>query len=52
MKCVIIAAGKGERLQEKGTSKPLVNFLGLPLIERPVTHDNWFEVAHYNASTV
>jgi len=26
--------------------------LGLPLIERPVTHDNWFEVAHYNASAV
>ena len=36
MKCVIIAAGKGERLQEKGTSKPLVNFLGLPLIERTI----------------
>jgi CDP-L-myo-inositol myo-inositolphosphotransferase len=36
MKCVIIAAGKGERLQEKGTSKPLVNFLGLSLIERTI----------------
>ena len=36
MKCVIIAAGKGERLQEKGTSKPLVKFLGLPLIERTI----------------
>ena len=36
MKCIIIAAGKGERLQEKGTSKPLVNFLGLPLIERTI----------------
>ena len=25
---------------------------GMPLIERPATHQNWFEVAHYNASAV
>ncbi|MDP7001622.1 MAG: CocE/NonD family hydrolase [Candidatus Poseidoniaceae archaeon] len=24
---------------------------GMPLIERPVVHENWFEVAAYNAST-
>ena len=36
MKYVIIAAGKGERLQEKGISKPLVPFLGLPMIERTI----------------
>ena len=25
---------------------------GMPLIERPSNHDNWFEVAHYNSSAV
>jgi choline kinase len=33
MKCLIIAAGRGKRLQEKGTSKPLVQVGGKPLIE-------------------
>ncbi len=36
MKCLIIAAGKGERLQQSGDSKPLVPILGVPLIERVI----------------
>ena len=34
MKCLIIAAGKGSRLQLMGDSKPLIPILGIPLIER------------------
>lgn len=34
MKCLIIAAGKGSRLRDKGNSKPLVPVLGVPIIER------------------
>jgi choline kinase/phosphatidylglycerophosphate synthase/beta-phosphoglucomutase-like phosphatase (HAD superfamily) len=34
--CVIIAAGKGTRLSDRGPSKPLVRVLGLPLIERTI----------------
>ena len=36
MKCVIIAAGKGSRLQDKADSKPLMPLLGIPLIERVI----------------
>ncbi len=36
MKCLIIAAGKGSRLQQRGSSKPLIPLLGIPLIERVV----------------
>ena len=36
MKCLIIAAGKGIRLQPKGDSKPLIPILGVPLIERVI----------------
>ena len=36
MKCLIIAAGKGSRLQQRGDSKPLVPILGVPLIERVI----------------
>jgi len=36
MKCVIIAAGKGSRLQQRGDCKPLVPILGIPLIERVI----------------
>ena len=35
-KCVIIAAGRGMRLSERGPSKPLVRLLGMPLIERTI----------------
>jgi NDP-sugar pyrophosphorylase family protein len=36
MKCLIIAAGKGRRLRQRGDSKPLIPILGLPLIERVI----------------
>ena len=36
MKCLIIAAGKGGRLQQRGESKPLIPILGVPLIERVI----------------
>jgi len=36
MKCLILAAGKGNRLPARGDSKPLVSLLGLSLIERTI----------------
>ena len=36
MKCLIIAAGKGRRLQQRGDCKPLIPILGIPLIERVI----------------
>lgn len=36
MKCLIIAAGKGSRLSQKGESKPLIPILGMPLLERVI----------------
>jgi CDP-L-myo-inositol myo-inositolphosphotransferase len=36
MKCLIIAAGKGSRLQRRGDSKPLIPILGIPIIERVI----------------
>jgi len=36
MKCLIIAAGKGQRLQEQGQSKPLIPLFGIALIERTI----------------
>lgn len=36
MKCLIIAAGKGTRLQQISDSKPLTPILGIPLIERVI----------------
>lgn len=36
MKCLIVAAGQGARLREKGESKPLIHLKGVPLIERVI----------------
>ena len=36
IKCLIIAAGQGSRLQQRGDSKPLIPLLGIPLIERVI----------------
>lgn len=36
VKCLIIAAGRGRRLQMRGDSKPLVPVFGMPLIERVI----------------
>lgn len=37
MKCLIVAAGQGTRLREKGALKPLIPIRGTPLIERVIT---------------
>jgi 1L-myo-inositol 1-phosphate cytidylyltransferase len=36
MKCLIVAAGQGTRLREKGELKPLIPIRGVPLIERVI----------------
>ena len=36
MNCLIVAAGQGTRLREKGESKPLIRVKGVPLIERVI----------------
>ncbi len=36
MKCLIIAAGEGSRLSNRGDSKPLIPLLEIPLIERVI----------------
>ncbi len=36
MKCLILAAGKGSRLRQRGPSKALIPVLGVPLIERVI----------------
>ena len=36
MKCLIVAAGQGVRLREKGQLKPLIEIKGVPLIERVI----------------
>ena len=36
MKCLIVAAGQGTRLREKGGSKPLIPLRGTPLIEHVI----------------
>ena len=58
MKCLIIAAGKGIRLRQKGDSKPLIPILGLPLIERVIRTameagaDDFFVVTGYQEELI
>lgn len=58
MKCVIIAAGRGERISGKCDSKPLLPLLGLPLIERVIltAHktgvDEFYVITGYNREKV
>jgi choline kinase len=58
VKCLIIAAGKGERIRSRGESKPLISVLGVPLIERVVRSvtsggvDEFVVVTGYNGSQV
>jgi 1L-myo-inositol 1-phosphate cytidylyltransferase len=53
MNCLIIAAGTGGRLREKGPSKPLIHIRGVPLLERVITRarsggaDRFFVVSGY-----
>ncbi|MDL1957886.1 MAG: NTP transferase domain-containing protein [Deltaproteobacteria bacterium] len=58
MKCLILAAGKGRRLQQRGDSKPLVPILGIPLIERVIRYameagtDDFYVVTGYQSDQV
>jgi len=58
MKCLIIAGGKGSRLQQKGSSKPLIPILGVPLIERVIRSalqagaDEFYVVTGYQGERV
>ena len=58
MKCLILAAGKGSRLWQRGNTKPLVSLLGVPLIERTILSaieagvDEFFVVTGYNGDQV
>jgi 1L-myo-inositol 1-phosphate cytidylyltransferase len=53
MKCLIVAAGQGARLREKGELKPLIPIKGVPLIERVIARaasagvDEFFVVSGY-----
>ena len=58
MKCLILAAGKGKRLSQKGDSKPLIPLLGVHLIERVIRSantagiDDFYVVTGYNGEKV
>jgi len=58
MKCLILAAGKGSRLWQRGNSKPLIRLLGIPLIERAIRSaleagiDDFYVVSGYNGDQV
>jgi len=58
MKCLILAAGKGSRLWQRGNSKPLIHLLGIPLIERSIRSaleagiDDFYVVSGYNGDQV
>ena len=58
MKCLILAAGKGSRLWQRGNSKPLIRLLGIPLIERTIRSaveagiDEFYVVSGYNGEQV
>jgi 1L-myo-inositol 1-phosphate cytidylyltransferase len=53
MKCLIVAAGQGARLRERGELKPLIPIKGVPLIERVMKRaeaggvDGFFVVSGY-----
>jgi 1L-myo-inositol 1-phosphate cytidylyltransferase len=55
MKCLIVAAGQGTRLREKGELKPLIPIKGVPLIERVIANaraggaDEFFAVTGYHS---
>ena len=47
MKCLIIAAGEGSRLSNRGDSKPLIPLLELPLIERVILNANGASITNF-----
>lgn len=58
MNCLIIAAGTGGRLREKGPSKPLIRVKGVALLERVIARarsagvDRFFVVSGYRGEDV
>jgi len=58
MNCLIIAAGMGGRLRDKGPSKPLIPIKGAPLLERVIARarsagvDRFFVVSGYRGEQV
>jgi 1L-myo-inositol 1-phosphate cytidylyltransferase len=56
MKCLIVAAGQGARLREKGELKPLIPIKGVPLIECVISRardagvDQFFVVSGYRGA--
>lgn len=56
MKCLILAAGQGARLREKGPLKPLIPINGIPVIERVIERarstgiDDFFVVSGYRGA--
>ena len=58
MKCLIIAAGKGSRLRQKGDCKPLIPVLGVPLLERVIRSalgagaDDFYVVTGYHGERI
>lgn len=58
MKCLILAAGKGSRLWQRGNSKPLIRLLGIALIERTIRSaleagiDDFYVVSGYHGGQV
>ena len=58
MNCLIVAAGAGGRLRQRGQSKPLIPVNGVPLLERVICRarkagvDRFFVVTGYRAEDV
>lgn len=58
MNCLIVAAGMGGRLRQKGPSKPLVPIQGVGLLERVITRardagvERFFVVSGYRGDDV
>ena len=58
IKCLIIAAGKGSRLQQEGPTKPLLPILGVAMIERIIRSaleagaDDFFVTTGYHSEYV
>lgn len=58
MKCLIVAAGQGSRMRDKGESKPLIELDGVPILERVILNaragglDDFYIVTGYRGTKV
>lgn len=58
MKCLIVAAGQGSRMREKGESKPLIELSGVPILERVILNaragglDDFYVVTGFRGTKV